>query len=563
MMAFGDEPQNVGTGFQEQTLPAPGPPKGIDALRTGELEEGIRPDYWETFGSQMKLNWEKQAPTLNLAKLAADYSMESEREAAGKKKLSADEANKLYPGLPQPFNEAVFHERAQQIYDENQRQKRMEDWIGRGPRLGMLANLAAGAAVEADPINLAINLMGGRLVKMLRLPPGFKSELMLNIGGNLASNVPGLIQQSKMQQDPNIAESSAYAVAGAVAGTTVFTLIGKAFAKMGIETPAGTMEANLKTAVTQLERGQRVDVSPTVRTQVLRAAGAVESEAATPYVHAPLEKASDRPLYGALDAETDRPVALAGKDMGPGTTFVDNAGIANNRAADVDNVATGKVVQATLPEDTKLLDLDKTLDSPEGAAFKSAVEKRLGESIAMPENHTINDMLEQLGVHEGGDRSSETWQQAYEVAKELGYDGYQSVQRVEGEPVANAVHVFDPEKVQQMELFDAQPERVPTADEAERAFRADTTKDPAKSPYADQDAEISKIKQEKPEVSPEGLDAAQHFQAEQAMTTLKELAPQDPEADAALRGLREQKALDEREAQLVMDFTLCKKGDQV
>jgi hypothetical protein len=549
-------------GFQNQTLNEPQPSGGQPAFQSGELEQGIRPTKWGKFVESLKQT-SVDSPVGFMpgfegawSRLAAQTAMEREFDRANKQKISPEEANRRYPGLPVPFAEPVYPELADLIYTDNERRRQLQAWVDRGPETGRLFGFAAASGVALDPVNLALNVAGGAAVKAIGITPSLLTSFGENLAINAATEIPSFIQQRRERQAVTVGESALNVVAGSALGTGIGKTLEMAGHFFG-RTSERIKERNLKAAVLQHEAGVKTDVTPSVVTGALREAGAVQPGVENPYQFRELGHPSEVTHYAARDAETNQPMTF-GRNYGEGQYAVDDGVVANNHAANPESEMTGRVQEVKIPEDAKILSLSSPADSEQGAPFVKALEEKFGK-LELPEGATLEQALQAVDTLSAAGKLKESaMQEATQAAKALGYDGYSFVAEHGGVARHNGVVLFDEAKAQLGNEFTANKDIVPQMSEGEAQAQSDRSAEQSKFASPEVDQEIQRLQASRPEV-PKGieLDPVLEAQVKQADAILKERAASDPALEEELQGLRAQEALDKQEAQAMRDFADC------
>jgi hypothetical protein len=336
----------------------------VDAYQQGDLGAGIKPkDRWEKFWAQAGLGFNEDAPTPNLMRFRDQMQLEFKLQGEGRSKLSADAANKLYPGLEKPFSEPVYPEVAKLIADAHTRRAQLRAWIDKGPETGTLFNFAAGAAVGADPLNVIVGGMLGNASRALGLASKLKGALPARygisalagpatvFGENLAANAVGegaaaIQRPNEQRKNPSLGELAANVTAGAAFGTGLHLLFSK-LSERAHEAVEGKSRAQVedttRAVVNQLENGEKVNVAPSTTLETLRDSGfrrGVSSE----YQFERLKNPAETVYHVPVDPETGR--FSASEDMGGGVSGSDNPAVAVNYAGLPERGINGEVYRA-------------------------------------------------------------------------------------------------------------------------------------------------------------------------------------------------------------------------
>lgn len=557
-------------GFQPQTVTQP-PVNNGSAFAPGEQnDEG--PSRWGTFVEKLKAGSMDSPvgfyPGYEGAILRAktQNQMEADFAAANRTKISADDANKMYPGLPKPFTEPQYPEIADLINSDNDRRKSLQAWMNRGPGSGFGMDLAAGAVAGAlDPLNASMMAATGGIGSSVA--GVFAKNLAINLG-TAAFTYP---QLQKERRDVSIGGEALNALGGAVVGTGLHVALSAAIDKAAnfAKRMSGTsQERNLQAAISQHETGSQIDMSPAVEESQLRSAGAVNPGGVeNPYVFNPIDHPSGRTYYTARSAEGNQPIEF--NDFGPGLHAVDNGVVANNMAASPESIYTGTVHEIRAPEGANFLDLEQPLPKPLADQALAELRKQgVGPELiadqhieSAPAKDAIQ-MLRGLESDPGEPSASETMRARVQAE---GFDGYKYVENTDGAQ-HNGIVLFDESKADIGKSFEANKEIVPRMSGPEAQAASDRAQSPESSrlnePELDQRIEELKTQ------APDGVDEAAEDpytqdQAERAKSVLRAAAEADPTLleDPEFKALMHQETQDKQEIQLLKDFADCMAGD--
>lgn len=603
-------------GFQDQTVLEPPTSGGLPAFLSGEAEEGIRPTPWQSWVESLKEESLDSPigffPGFEgaLARGHVQHQIEEQFRRENRSKISADEANRRYPGLPKPFAESIYPEVADLIASDNRRRQDLRAWIGRGEMTGFYDTLsgviaggvagslggpfgvAAGAVGGgiagsvfggssvvggvADPANLALMIATGGISRALGAANTVRNSFLQNLAGNLVTSGLTVPQRIKERQDVSLAQEAVSVVGGAAGGTVLEVAMGaaarglravfgraEAFAS---RSSVATQERNLRAAVAQHEAGARIDVTPATRELELRTAGALEpGVGGAPYVFRPGEAPSSRVYYAARHADTGEAIPFG--DFGEvGLHAVDNSRSANNLASAPESELTGRIQEVRVPEDAKLLDLEKPVTDPASAQFISALERQMGVKLDLPEGATVGDALREIR-HEivFGDLPRPAVRVAADVAQGMGFDGYQYVNRV-GNSEHNGIVLFDEKRALPGQEFTANKDITPRMNPEEQQQLSDFDQTPDRSAVyePDLDEKVNTLTSQEPANSqPDYMDPILQQQELEARNYLKELAVDDESVNQEIQGLTRQAARDKQELQAMKDYTTCLTGGMV
>lgn len=504
-------------------IPTSEPTPGLDSAAAGELGAGIRPNRWEKFFSQAALGLmdapvgfgiENEGEGGALIRLANQYRAGQDAEAAGSLKLSSDEANKRYPGLPEPFSEPVYPEVAQLIADHNERRQRLQAWVSRGPETGWAFNLASGAVAGADPINLAVAGLLGVGSRALGLAKGLGTAARVgltygeNFAANLAGEIPGAVARPlEHQESMTTGEIVGGAASGAAVGTGIHLAFDAALRKalqVIRETPQPVIKQNVETAVKLHETDHGIDVAPSAVLQAVRDAGHVAPGIENPYQFRELGHPGETHYFVPMDPETGS--FHVSQEQGGAVLGVDNRAVANNMAGYPESEFTGKVAQARLAADANLLGEETPFREIFGKGNRDAAFEKfkgiLGDDRRWAQ---VEPALRQLWKDRGtvGDlyqlfSDSPTKRitafndvplaDLRRVLDGLGYDGIQFTGKVLDKSIDNRILMFNPEKLEHVATTDADRAAVPQIRMDERQALSDQYQSPERERFADADA---------------------------------------------------------------------------
>lgn len=494
------------------TLPPPDPASvpqpeqtgpSVAAARAGELESGIAPSRWGRLKAALSL-MSMDAPTGFMpdsegyaTRWATRKSMEGDAAAAGTSKLTPEEANKRYPGLPKPFDQPVYPAVAQLMSDDNQRRQRLQAWQARGqdigPNLPVIGNVTqfvlGGLGSVADPANLALFAAGGAAFRAAGYAPGLAATLGENVAGSAVAQVPGYLERQQEHQDTDLAGEAKSALVGGVFGTAIHYLFrGSPKAEEQLKnTPSSVRQQAIETLIRQQELGLRPDISPIEDLAARRAEGQVKAGVEDTYIFQEPRNPSDINYYTAIDPDSGQ-FAQMGADYGQGINMVDNPAVARNHAGTPESNGEGYVTRVALPEDAKLLDLRESASDDKVAPFVKEIEEELGYKLELPENPKLSDVLDAIRTQSKalGGNGLEI---AQDIAKREGYDGYKfpGVDS-QGTPINNRAFLFDKSRAVPLEAEVANKDAVPTLSAEQARALSENSDTSTNQRFYDQDA---------------------------------------------------------------------------
>ena len=484
------------SGFQTGTVARPEEVTGGAQVSIEEKIAGIKPTRGEQFVSLAQQALAESPfgiPGVSESGAWARFLVQSEMEARfdreKREKLTKDQANSQYPGMPVPFSEDVYPEVAQLRYDDFKRRQSQQAWIESGPEFGFGTQLLAGATTAFDPVNMAFNILGGAALKAVGVPLKAATVFAENLAGNLAADVPSYIQQKREGQDINLKDVLIQDTAAAVVGTGIFKTMDAFGARLRKTTPEVEQKTALKAVIAQHENGAKIDTAPAAKLRAARAIGKVQpgTEALAPaYQMKEVAHPSETVFYAVADD---------GATRYGGRVLEENGIVANNRAVG-GNVDV--IEQVQVKEGAKILDLEKTIADPETKTFMEAIRAKVGDDAfdGIESDFTIRQALDVIEerIDSGDIKASDTL--IKDTATEQGYKGMKYVD-TDGDSPRNVVSVLDDEVLESMQQMQANREITPRLTPEE--IRAENAKinAPESSKFADADIdkELAEIRQ--------------------------------------------------------------------
>lgn len=528
----------------------------ITHLPYGEAQQGVRPS------SQIDMMWENFKNDLQ-DETFASYMMNrirSQREETFTgAKLTPEEANKLYPGLPQPFTEPVDPVLAQLSYNEFKRREEHQVWNDRGKQIFGGEVLPSMAANLLDPINFAVNAVTGGIFSVGARYAGLK-------GASYAANVfaENVVQNAitesvvrhrleSEQQPRSMLDSAENVITGAAIGTGAHLLIAKLWNPERIreqinKLPPGRVKGTLARLFKASESGQKLDPA----TAAASRAGVVENSLQMTDPEArvtSLDHPSDHQFYAPAHGETGTNVPV-GEDYG-GTTVIDNSAHARNLAAGDTPEAHGTVRGVEFKPEQKFLDLETGVKDPVVSKIAKAVEADLGGKVSFPENATLRDVLDAVKEHGGdGQKVKQIVQSVNENITGL----KETIDTPAGK--SNVVHVLEPDHVSVTEPRPVDPSKLAQPDPA----RLEAMQAIQDAPENQRFYEPAPAKQELQPVlvSPEGqkLEAFQ-LEANAARQALEQEAVSNPEIKQMLSDIDSLEKYDQGMTKVAQDIAIA------
>lgn len=437
------------------------------AVRGGLPDAGIAPSKGEKFKEMVRQVFEASPVGIPgfaegaIPRYFGQVIAEDFARRTGSLKLSPDEANRRFPGLPKPFTEPVYPEVAELIHKENRRKQYNQAWIDRGPEmLGGYDRLAAGLAGGLDPLNVLMGGAIGGVMKSAGLAESLATVYGSNLIGNVAGQVPNYLQSQLERQQTNLGEELKGAAIGAVGGTAFHYAVVKPAIAFFERTSAKLKAKGVSDAIAQHESGATVDVSHVVESQAAREAGLTQPRVVggvriPDQVHtfAPLEHPSERLMFAAADPETGASSSM-GSPFGEGVALTDKEAQARNAAGTPESHMDGEVKSVQVRPDAKIINLDEPL--PDYLLAQAAAELRKAglegqissKELAAAPGKEVLRLLADLPRDVEADAPSAT-KVMQARAEANGIDGYRWTEMgADGAPSNNRALIFDHTKAE-------------------------------------------------------------------------------------------------------------------
>lgn len=418
-----------GNGFSPDEIPPASPP----------------PEHsqWDTFVAKLKLASMDSGVGFMpgyegpLIRSAVEHGMESDLVAQNAPKLTPEQANKMYPGLPVPFNEPVYPQTADLIASTQKRRADLQAWIAQGPGLGAplealtgaaaggLAGLstgnpysvaagavmggafgayAGGASVVAgfaNPVTLALMAATGGLGRMLapaaEIGPGgiaavdgvvvkgipslgnAAAQALTVNAGTAAVDYPQLIKE---RQDISLRDEAITVLGGTLGGMALHVATGALLGQISDSLNKARFFTKPMDEATQARNLRAAisqhetgsDIDMSPAVQEMQSRAAGEIQPGSQSFYE--FRPVDHPSEHPqfLGRTAEHNSPLELDDLGPGTYLSDNGQAINNLVAAPDSPYTGAVHEAQVSPDAKFLDLDAPL--PMALADQAIAEMR-------------------------------------------------------------------------------------------------------------------------------------------------------------------------------------------
>lgn len=428
-------------------------------FKNGEQADQIKPSRWDKWAAGWDLLSNKSPIGLPgsdevgaLPRWGIKQDVQSYSDESGGPTLSADKANKMYPGRAEPYAAPVSEMVAQLEYNDRQRIQKINEWKNAGgetPYTDFAQGLVGGFA---DPLNMALGMVAGPAGKLMGLGGAtsfagkFAARYAENLGVNAATSAITYGVEKSEGQNPSLGDTAKQAAEGALGGTIFNTAFGALLERFKAESPA-TRERITKEVVAAMDRNTTPNLEAQSQVLEQRRMGAIQDVS---NIRRTVPDVSNQTIYhAAVDAHGSKAVFEDG--LGQGTQVHSNPDRVNNSVSDPEGGKPGRIGETSLPEGSKTLDVDKPASSDyEGEkSFLKALEEKtgvsIGDAIEGSSQISVKDVIKELGDMAGhNDVPEDILEQAQQVAKEQGYSGYSFLDKAQdGSNVGRVAHMFD------------------------------------------------------------------------------------------------------------------------
>ena len=441
-------PPPYSEGLDESVIQDAPLDRGKEATLSGTIEETVRPTWGENLLSQIEENFRQTGFGLPVGDLQGPFAYEVAEtiqnklnDFNGKRKISAEEANQLYPGMPTPFQGDIYIEVAQMRYDSVQKRRKLLDWMSRGPELGLGSQIIAGIPTALEPTTLGATIATGGIFKGVSVAKQFG----INVAENIAIDIPShLLQRSRQQETQTVSETLAGSFGGALLGTAISKSIDFAGKRLS-HLPPEVRDRAIKEAIVQSEEGKRINSSYLDSSNTELKGGRTEGFTDTNYKYQNFENVPDRLFYSAQRAVDGQNVSSE-IGFGKGLFVVDDPSAARNLTGVPTSETAGTVRELSIPPPDKLLDIDKSLDDPSVSSVKTFFEEKFGKELPQ-DVRTVKQALEYLDQRIISETKPESLRtDLNDKLQKEGVEGYRyTEQRVDG-ITDNRAFIFDENK---------------------------------------------------------------------------------------------------------------------
>jgi hypothetical protein len=563
-------------GLQLKTVPAAPISGGKGATLSGEAEKDIVPSTasrWKTVIDQTSdklpigLPGSESPGAFVRAKVQMD--LEAQQRDNGVLKVPAEQLNKQYPGLPRPFNEAMYPAVADLIYSDFQRRQKLSEWSARGggspTGSEFLTGLAGGFL---DPVNLSLGIMTGGAASALGVPASVGSIFAQNLAVNAATGLPTYLQEKKERQDVSLGDAAKQAVEGAVGGTLFHYGLHALFSPIETlkkasdivrRTPEDIRAQNLRTVVEQHEAGLVPNLEAQSVALTSRLAGDTRG-VDNPYVHGDINHPSELTYYAGKTA-SGAPVET--QAFGPGLYGEADGARINNQVSNPGGGDPGHIAELNVENGQKFLNLDQPASTPEAQKVIKSLESALGFDFkeTFPEDATLKEIIRDVNAQVlDGHLPEDTHQSIQDVVKAQGYDGYQFINDTIPDRPSHGLMLFDQNHPISGE-FKANPEITPVLGDAER-LRIKQAQETSGTASVNSNPEIDRqlrVFQDQASLNstPEYMDPFVKEMSDSAHAQLDALAEQNPALKEEIDALKEQQVIGRKEQSVMKTLAEC------
>lgn len=511
----------------------------------GLQQRGVRPtSKWDMWWEH---SWENAQDETESAVLMQYLGRKQEREFTGTK-LTADEANKLYPGMPKPFDGPVDPVLANLSYSEFKRREAHRVWMDRGPETGLPFEFSSGfAASFFDPANQALNLATAGMFSVAKVPLKFGGILAENILQSVATEALVRKRLADEQQPKSAADSAASVAIGSAAGTALHYGIGFLASRSEVALaktkehitalPPGRVRATLMRFIKASESGQKF--SPAAEMTRPGVTEFTSPEVDPEAGHATVEHPSERQFYLSEHRETGTPVTSS--EPYGGTVVHDNPTHARNATAGENPGEHGSVRSVDIDPNSKWVPLNSDVHDPSIVP----VLKAAGIEQSPPQE-TLKSFLMSLKAE-----SPEAMARVVSAFQRAGISGFSDVVETPAGK-SNVLHVFDTNSHSVSDPMPVNPDKIAgqSSGEVERLQAAQDAPENKKF-YEPPPAKVEKL------VSPEGKTVTPvELEANQARSELEVLAKNDPSIAQELKDIDSREKYDAGMAEMVRQAAL-------
>lgn len=445
--------------------------------QSGEAGPGLspKPTKWDKF--TLGVSEGAQDSFLGtLSKVIAEKTVEKGTT------LPPDQANALNPYRDTPYTTPMDSGIVAMEAADGRRKQQVQEWLGRNDQGNFVggAGRLAGGFIDA-PMYAAIGALTGGIgalaAKGLGAVGGAAAGEYGAVAGSLLGHYGQALAefsgvgevQNKLEAGMGAKEKSFGQVVqeslGGAAIATGLGMLARKFLGDGKGTPE-QLQRGIKENAAAITSDEKLPISSTEKVINERAAGVTvdpNGNKITPTVNtSPIAEAK---LYGATHGDGVPLVHEHG--LGEGQQFTDAKEVANNGVSRSTEIP-GQIHETKLPENSKLLDLDKT--GAEDYNSKESLLKQIEEKTGVPldaaikNGESLKDIITNLGDWAGADIGKGTTvpedilKQVQDIAKEQGYNGY----AFKGEN-SRTVHMFDAKEsgMQLANIEHADPSKTP------------------------------------------------------------------------------------------------------
>lgn len=296
-------------------------------LTNGIAESGIGPvGSWDSWAASLHRDF-SDSTTANVLYFAAEQAQKLKSAMSGVQNITGEQANKLYPGMPEPFSKDIDPYIAAMQHNRFINQQKANDWAARGHESGFQSFMSSAAAGILDPINVAAMMVAGPEVEAL----SFKNVVAQNflMGGANELIIAG--QHKTDHLAPNFQEELSGWVEGSAEMSLLHVGLSKIFSEMKKRFPPDLLKEGIRETIANNEAGAPPPPPSGAVTMEAeaRASGATTEDSS--FKFNPVTHPSDRSWFQGIRSNGD---SVEFSNLKGGTHYVDNEHVANHSAID-------------------------------------------------------------------------------------------------------------------------------------------------------------------------------------------------------------------------------------
>lgn len=458
--------------------------------------------------------------------------------------------------------EMILPETALLRVEDKQKKLKMQEWLNRGPDLGVLGNIAAGAITLLEPLNLVTNFAGGAIFSAFKVKPTFKNLFLENVVETSSVDIPSYFVDKARNQDVEFSQTATNIIGGSLLGTALQRIAIRLSNRTDLD------ESGFKKAVAQSESNVKIDASSeaAVRTAINSGKTNAPIEA---YPYKFEDFSNKRTFYSAISAESGKRVSfetgktdsldLPDEALFGAVSLTDNPNVANNFSSFARSDLFGQIEAYSLKDGANLIDLDSRIDADLSRKFISFLETR-GMNLPSEVRLSLEASSDfYISFRQLLDLASSDGKKLYlDFLRAENFDGYRYVDMAPDGTKQNKLSVFDPDKLDFVSGEASSNNLIPKIDPSENEDVVRNLGDPSRSNYFDPavDEEISRNQGLKASGFDDDMKAAQE-QKQYAESVLSSLAKEDPALKMEITETAERVKEGRKETSLLKSFFKC------